>query len=393
MPRLVPLTLLALAACPAPTEEPPPDLPTQATDAPPVTPPVEVCDLEPSTLPFSVDWSPIQFAPQSEQAPTVSFTGTFRIPNDLASTTDPVTVYGQPATVTDVVDDGTDITGSYTATVTACPADCTWIELSVGDLLLQSAEPEQVSLASTARMALDLSRGNAAARNGVSGPLAGDTATIEAALPGVVSALHASALDGAGTGVLPGGAPLPGSTVFSAVDAALADDNELAPALPDTSAVWSLHTLDLPPDARLVVWSDSRVSVPLEADADGQVSFLPPSHAATEQALVFRFAWEDGRQSPAAVLTRSAEPAPGTALGVDATDGDAVAVSGAAAGDWVLQRPHGTGTGAACTADETGGAVIGIDPTTAFSVLSLTPDLEVVQLLPCRWEQGEPVCD
>jgi hypothetical protein len=381
------VVVLASTGCP-PESEPPPPIPTRV-DEPPPTPFVPTCDLPATDLPFSASWSPVTFAPDVPDGPAELRTGTLRVPTDWGLDVTDLEVFGVPATVTDVAEDGADTTAAWSVTA-ACTGRCTWTEATIGTLRLTSVDTA-LSPTSTAYVALDLGSVQAAARTGATGLAPADQPVLDAAIPSVEAAMLARYATSGDLGVGVGGAAEPGTAVFSAIDDALADATVPAPAVPNDLA-WSLSTLTAPAGARLVVTDGQRISLPIEPADDGALSWHPTAPGIPGATLVFRWLFEDGRQSPAQVATWGptvAGPAPQVLPG----DGDTVQVDGADPDAWVLLRSNTVaGLQAACRADATGTAVLSADPTTGFSVLTLDDDLSVTSLQGCTWMDGEPEC-
>lgn len=390
MKRLL-FVLPLLAACPPEGDAPPP-VPSRI-DQPPPTPDVETCNADPSTLPFSENWTPITYAPLPADPAEQLYAGSIRLPSDLGVPLDDLRVHGTIATVTHLVDDGTTLSATYTATAT-CSGVCGWNEVEVhttsGVLRLQGIESE-LSLESTALLALDLSRAEAAARNGPAGLLPGARPDLDANVPEVVAAMRAHFDDNGSLGVDSGGAPVPGTAVFVAVDNALSDDTVPAPAVPPT-ATWQLNTLSVPTDARLVVVDGHRVSLPLTAGDGDDLAWHLTEPVDAERPLVFRFLFADGRQSPAGVSTQLPSTS-GPPPMVEAGDGDTIAVVGATPTSWLLQRSNAsTPIRGACRIGDDGEALMAVDPTTGFTLLEVGDDLAITSLLGCRWSSGETDC-
>ncbi|MCA9573245.1 MAG: hypothetical protein KC656_35660, partial [Myxococcales bacterium] len=323
-----------------------------------------------------------------------TWSGTVSLPVALGVELTDVRVFGVAATLSNASDDGTTRTADYSATAT-CDGVCTWVEVTVvsgtDELLLQAPTPEDVSLETTALMALDISRAEAAARIGASGLVPGMRPDLDALVPTVVSALVDAWTADADLHVLPGGAPEPGTDVFAAVDAALAGPLP-APDVPTDAPTWKLHAVTPPAGARLVAWDGNKVSLPLQADAGGSITFVSTRPAEETEHLVLRYVQADGSQSPATVVVRGPQGPVTPSFSVSATDGGAVGITGATTGSWIAQRSNTTGERAACTVDATGAAVLSVERTTGFTVIELDPDLAVLGLVGCTWSGGEPSC-
>lgn len=373
---------IVLCGCPSPTEAPP-TTPTFPTDGPPVTPAVETCDAAASDLPFSASWSPLVFAPRQDTVST-ELTGTLSVPTALGLDLSAIEVLGQAGVLSDLTDDGTTQTAAFQATV-SCAQPCTALDILLDDsvrLLAPSADVP-FTLDTTALALLDLQRAQAAARNGFSGLTPGMLPELDAQVPAVVTALQEETVWPVG----PGGRLDTTSETFSVVDDALATPGVDAPNLPGDSA-WSLHSLEVPDGARLVVWTEDQVSVPAAPDATGELTFHTTVPAGGQYHA--RFGFEDGRQSAATVFVE-AEASPGT-LSISGGDGDSIAVAGATPGAWVLQRSNTTDVQGACLADDAGEALLSADRTASFLVAEANVDLELTALSDCSWEQGEAVC-
>jgi hypothetical protein len=136
----------------------------------------------------------------------------------------------------------------------------------------------------------------------------------------------------------------------------------------------------------------NRVSLPVEPDASGTMTWHATEAATTPITYVVRYLFDDGRQSNATVLNRETQTSATGALTVAGGEGDTIAVSGATSNNWVLQRSNNTGIQGACRADDAGSAILSTERTTGFTVLEVQDDLTLVDLASCLWVQGEADC-